>query len=127
MCAPRHRRIVNEFLCTVIDGDYLKGLGMYMFREVFQAERGKAPEIVAAFKALDQGFEKAGYTNRRIYVDYTGSMDTVIYQWEMDSLDQYFSMERGFFIDPDADAQGLIDSMNSNARSGSKEIYEVIQ
>jgi hypothetical protein len=100
---------------------------MYMLREVYQAERGKAPEIVAAFKALDQVFEKAGYTNRRIYVDYTGPMDTVIYQWELDSLDQYFSMERGFFIDPDADAQALIDSMNNNARSGSKEIYEVIQ
>ena len=51
---------------------------MYMLREVYQAERGKAPEIVAAFKTLDQWFEKAGYTNRRIYVDYTGPMDTVV-------------------------------------------------
>jgi hypothetical protein len=100
---------------------------MYLLREIYQAERGKAPEIVAAFKVLDQVFEKAGYTNRRIYVDYSGPMDTVIYQWELDSLDQYFSMERGFFIDPDADAKALIDSMNDNARSGSKEIYEVIQ
>ncbi|MDQ4032056.1 MAG: hypothetical protein M3332_07250 [Actinomycetota bacterium] len=100
---------------------------MYLLREIYQAERGKAPEIVAAFKVLDQVFEKAGYTNRRIYVDYAGPMDTVIYQWELDSLDQYFSMERGFFIDPDADAKALIDSMNDNARSGSKEIYEVIQ
>ncbi len=100
---------------------------MYLLREIYQTERGKAPEIVAAFKVLDQIFEKVGYTNRRIYVDYTGPMDTVIYQWELDSLDQYFSMERGFFIDPDADAKALIDSMNDNARSGSKEIYEVIQ
>ncbi len=100
---------------------------MYLLREIYQAERGKAPEIVAAFKVLDQVFEKAGYTNRRIYVDYTGPMDTVIYQWELDSLDQYFSMERGFFIDPGADAKALIDSMNDKARSGSKEIYEVIQ
>jgi hypothetical protein len=100
---------------------------MYLLREIYQAERGKAPEIVAAFKVLDQVFEKAGYTNRRIYVDYAGPMDTVIYQWELDSLDQYFSMERGFFIDPDADAKALIDSMNDKARSGSKEIYEVIQ
>ncbi len=100
---------------------------MYLLREIYQAERGKAPEIVAAFKVLDQVFEKAGYTNRRIYVDYAGPMDTVIYPWELDSLDQYFSMERGFFIDPDADAKALIDSMNDKARSGSKEIYEVIQ
>jgi hypothetical protein len=58
---------------------------MYMLREVYQAERGKAPEIVAAFKTLDQWFDKAGFTNRRIYVDYTGPMDTVVYQWEFES------------------------------------------
>jgi hypothetical protein len=100
---------------------------MYMLREVYQAERGKAPEIVAGFKALDQAFEKAGYTNRRIYVDYSGPMDTVVYQWELESLDQYFAMERGFFVEPDPDAQALIDSLNNNAKSGYKEIYEVIQ
>ena len=99
---------------------------MYMVREILQAERGKAPEIVAAFQALDQWFEGAGYTNRRIYVDYTGSMDTVVYQWELESLDQYFAMERSTFIEPDEDTQALIDAMNTNARSGHKEIFEVI-
>ena len=100
---------------------------MYMLREVCQAERGKAPEIVEAFRVLDQFFDKAGYTNRRIYVDYSGPMDTVIFQWEMESLDDYFQMERSFFVDPDADAQALIDLMNTNAKSGYKEIYEVVQ
>jgi hypothetical protein len=36
-------------------------------------------------------------------------------------------MERGAFIDPDKDTQALIDAMNTNARSGYKEIFEVIQ
>ena len=100
---------------------------MYMLREVFQAERGKAPEIIGAFRVLDEAFAKAGYTNRQIYVDCTGPMDTVVYQWEVESLDQYFGMERGFFIDPDPHAQALIDSLNDMARSGSKEIFEVVQ
>jgi hypothetical protein len=100
---------------------------MYMIREVFQAKRGKASEIVAAFKTLTKIFEEAGYTNRRIYVDYAGPMDTVVCQWEFDSLDQYFTMERAFYVNPDENAQSLIDTMNSNATSGYKEIYEVIQ
>src|SRR5687768_11955724 len=100
---------------------------MYMLREVIQAERGKAPEIVAAYKVLDQMFEQAGYTNRRIYVDYTGPMDTVVYQCEMESLDQYFGMERAAFVDPDKDTKALIDTMNNNGKLGYKEIYEVIQ
>ncbi len=98
-----------------------------MLREVIQAERGKAPEVVAALKALDQWFEKAGYTNRRLYVDYTGPMDTVVYQWEFESLDQYFAMERSAFTEPDETTKALIDAMNTNGQSGSKEIYEVVQ
>lgn len=100
---------------------------MFMLREVFEAERGKAPEIVAALRSLDQWFGEAGYVNRRIYVDCTGPMDSVVYQWEFESLDQYFAMERGTFIDPDTDTRTLIDTMNSHARHGSKELYEVIQ
>ena len=98
-----------------------------MLRGVFQAERGKAPEVVAALKTLDQWFEKAGYTNRRVYVDYTGPMDTVVYQWEFESLDQYFAMERATFTEPDETTKALIDAMNTNGQSGSKEIYEVVQ
>ncbi len=99
---------------------------MYMLREVYTAERGKAPQVVEALKMLDQWLEQAGgYGNRRIYVDYAGPMDTVVYQVEMESLDAYFALERGTFDDPEA--KPLIDAFNTHARSGYKEIYEVIQ
>jgi hypothetical protein len=97
-----------------------------MIREVFQAHRGKAPELVAGFNILDRWFEHAGYTNRRIYVDYAGPMDTVVYQFEFASLDQYFSDERALFVDPDQDAKALIDVFNNTAKSGHRTIYEVI-
>ena len=100
---------------------------MYMIREVFQAQRGKAPELVAGFNILDQWFEQAGYTNRRIYVDYDGPMDTVVYQFELASLDRYFSDERALFVDADQDAKALIDIFNNTGKSGHREIYEVIQ
>jgi hypothetical protein len=100
---------------------------MYMVREIYQAQRGKAPEIVAGFHILDQWFERAGYTNRRIYVDYDGPMDTVVYQVELESLDEYFGAERAHFVDPDEEAKALIDLFNDTGRSGHREIYEVIQ
>jgi len=100
---------------------------MYMMREVYQAERGKVPELVAALKVLDKAFEQAGYSNRRIFVDYDGPMDTMVYEFETESLDQYFSMERELFVNPDADTKALIDAFNTNAKSGSRTIYEVIQ
>ena len=100
---------------------------MYLMREVYQAARGKAPEVIAAFRVLDGFFEQAGYQNRRIFVDYSGPMDTVVYECELESLDQYFEMERGVYVEPDADTQALIDAFNQNAISGHREIYEVIQ
>src|SRR2546428_4248641 len=100
---------------------------MYMIREVFQAQRGKAPDVVAGLKVLDQVFDQAGYKNRHIYADYDGLMDTVVYEFEVESLDQMFSMERGVYVNPDADTKALIDGFNTNALSGRREIYEVIQ
>jgi len=100
---------------------------MFMVREVYTAQRGKAPEIVSGFKVLDQWFEQAGYTNRRIYVDYTGAMDTCVYEVELDSLDDYFRDERSLFVDPDEETKSLIDHFNTNAISGYREIFEVVQ
>jgi hypothetical protein len=100
---------------------------MYMMREVYQAERGQVPELVAALKVLDKGFEQAGYRNRRIFVDYDGPMDTMVYEFETESLDRYFSMEREIFVNPDSDTKALIDAFNTNAKSGSRTIYEVTQ
>lgn len=100
---------------------------MYMMREVYQVQRGKVPEVLAAVKIIDQMFEQAGYTNRRIYVDYDGPMDTVVYQFELESLDQYYTMERGVYVDPDKDTQAVIDAFNTNTTLGHRELYEVIQ
>jgi hypothetical protein len=100
---------------------------MYMISEVIEAQRGKAPELVAGFNILDQWFEQAGYTNRRIYVDYDGPMDTVVYQIELESLDECFSDERAHFVDPDEDTKALIDLFNNTGKSGHREIYEVIE
>jgi hypothetical protein len=99
---------------------------MYLLREVFQAQRGKAPDLVAGFKILDHVLTQAGCTNSHIYVDYTGSMDTVVYQFEVDSLDRYYTMERGIFVDPDDDTKSLIDLFNTNATAGHREIYQVL-
>ena len=123
--------MLGDYVEVVLCDDHLElvlsGMGRAADLVALAEEQGFHPEIVAAFKTLTKVFEEAGYTNRRIYVDYAGPMDTVVCQWEFDSLDQYFTMERAFFVNPDENAQSLIDTFNSNAVSGYKEIYEVIQ
>jgi hypothetical protein len=67
-----------------------------------------------------------GFSNGRIYVDMTGRMDTAIYQFEAESLDQFYKLERGIFVNTNAAMQRVIDALNEQAVAGYREIYEVI-
>jgi len=100
---------------------------MYMIREVFRAQRGKAPEIIAIFQTLHQVMmAQAGFSQGKIYADMSGPMDTVIWAFEAESLDQFFTLERGFFVHPDTATQQVIAAMNGGAVEGRREMYEVI-
>lgn len=100
---------------------------MYMIRNIFRAQRGKAPELMAIFTALNQVVTaQEGFSQGKIYADMTGSMDTVVWQFGAQSLDRFYQIERGVFINPDEATQWLIDNLNGFAVEGRREIYEVI-
>jgi hypothetical protein len=100
---------------------------MYMIRSIFRAQRGKAPEIIDVFKAVNQAYmAQAGFSKGKIYADMTGPMDTVIWEFEAESLDQFYKVERGVFVNPSAETQRLIDTLNGLTVEGNREIYEVI-
>ncbi len=100
---------------------------MYMIRGTWRAQRGKAPDIIEALKMVNQGLTaNAGFSNGKIYVDMSGPFDTVVWQFEAESLDQFYQAERGVFVNPDADTQRLLDTLNGSTVEGKREIYEVI-
>ena len=100
---------------------------MYMIRNIFRAQRGKAPELIAVFTTLNQVVTtQEGFSQGKIYADMTGSMDTVVWEFEAQSLDRFYQIERGVFVNPDAATQRLIDNLNGFAVEGRREIYEVI-
>ena len=100
---------------------------MYMIRNMFRAQRGQAPELIGIFKTLNQAvMAQEGFSHGKIYADMTGPMDTVVWEFEAQSLDKFYQVERGVFVNPDAATQQLIDHMNGCAVEGRREIYEVI-
>src|SRR5262245_6082332 len=100
---------------------------MYMIRNTWRAQRGKAPAIIEALQMVNQAItSQAGFSNGRIYADMSGPFDTVIWQFEAESLDRFFQVERGVFVNPDADTQRLIDTLNGGTVEGRRDIYEVI-
>jgi hypothetical protein len=100
---------------------------MYMIRNTFRAQRGQAPALIAIFKTLNQLVtSQEGFSQGKIYADMTGPMDTIIWEFEAASLDRFYQIERGVFINPDAATQSLIDNLNGSAVEGRRDIFEVI-
>ena len=99
---------------------------MFMQREVLHCQRGKAPEIVEDLKVINQLFVDMGNSTGKIYVDISGRYDTAVWEVELESLDQFFSFERGVYVDPDSETKRLIDRLNANTVAGYRELYEVI-
>jgi hypothetical protein len=98
-----------------------------MIREVFRAQRGTAPALLAGLKTINQALlTQAGFSHGKIYADMSGPMDTIIWEFKAESLDQFFTLERGFFVNPDAATQQLIERLNGGTVEGRREIYEVI-
>ena len=99
---------------------------MFLQREVVHCQRGKVPEILADMKAINQIFINMGNTTGKIYVDITGRFDTVVHEVEVESLDQFFTFERGVYVNPDEQTRGLIDRFNANSVARYRELYEII-
>ena len=97
---------------------------MYMIRNVFQAKRGRAPDLIEIFKTVNNMFSSMGNTTGKIYVDYTGEFDTLAFQFETESTDQFFTMERGLFTNPDTIP--LMARLNECTMGGHRQICEVI-
>ena len=99
---------------------------MYMIRQVWNCARGKGPEFLADVKAVNSFFASMGNTSGRIFVDYAGRMDSVVFQIESESLDEFFKGQRGFYANIDAEGSTMVNRMNSNSVEGNREIWEVI-
>ena len=98
----------------------------YLIREVFHCKRGKVPVILDDVKIIIEVLKSQGITDHKLYVDIAERMDTVVHEYEVDSLDQYFTFERGVFVNPAPETTQLIDHYNDNTVAGRREIYEVI-
>ena len=103
---------------------------MYLVREVYNARRGKASQIIEGFQAINSYFASQGNTSGRIFADYAGRMDTIVHQIEVESLDEYYKFERSVYEKPpperDPQFQALIDKFNDNSVAGYREIWEVL-
>ncbi len=105
---------------------------MYMVRHMWDCERGKVPECLEDIKAVNSEFASEGNGSGRIYVDYatclvpkrSDRMDVVVWELEVESLDEYFTGQWAYHAGLTPDTSNSI--VNSDRLVGTREIYEVI-
>jgi hypothetical protein len=100
---------------------------MYMMRLVYHCERGKSLEVAECLKILNQLYTSDGCTNGKVYVDRMGQMDRAIFQFELESLDEFYNTLNGRYANLSPDAQKLVDGLNQYAVEGARELYQVIE
>jgi hypothetical protein len=103
---------------------------MYMMRLGYQCKRGKCLDVVACLKILNQIYTDDGCKNGKIYVDRMGRMDRAVYEFEVASLDQFYTVLTGRYANLASlspEAQQLVESLNDYAVEGTRELYEVIE
>ena len=99
---------------------------MYMMRLVYHCKRGKSSEMAENLQILNQVYTGDGCTNGKVYVDRMGIMDRAVYEFELESLDQFYTVLRDRYANLSPEAQQLVDSLNENGVEGSRELYEVV-
>ena len=100
---------------------------MYMMRLGYHCKRGKTPEVVECLKILNQVYTSDGCTNGKVYVDRMGRMDRAVYEFEVESLDAFYTRLRGRYANRRPDGPGLVERLNEYAVEGTRELYEVIE
>lgn len=94
---------------------------MILVRTVFQAKFGRAGELAARFVQSIDDFPEVA--NARVLTDLSGPFDTVILEYDAESLDDVFRSRLEMFADPEfaernATIAGLI-------KSGRNEYYTI--
>ena len=98
----------------------------FAVRNTWVCQRGKGPEALEGFKVIAESYRNMG-VECRLYVDISGTMDVVVAELEVESLDGYFTGQREFYAGMDEATKGLVGSINGNTASGSRVIYEIVE
>ena len=99
---------------------------MYMVRNVWKCARGKVPECLEVVKEVRASWARDGNTTGKIYADYTDRMDTIAFEIEVESLDEYFNNQRTNYHELSPETEESVRQFNSNTVEGNRQIWEVV-
>ena len=99
---------------------------MYMVRNVWTCARGKVPECMEVVKSVRASWARDGNTTGKIYTDFTDRMDTIAFEIEVESLDEYFNNQRSNYEVLSPETIESVKQFNINTVEGERQIWEVV-
>jgi len=99
---------------------------MYMVRNVWKCARGKVPECLEVVKEVRASWARDGNPTGKIYADFTDRMDTIAFEIEVESLDEYFNNQRSNYDELPAETVESVRQFNINTVEGNRQVWEVI-
>ena len=99
---------------------------MYMVRNVWKCARGKVPECMEVVQSVRASWASDGNTTGKIYTDFTDRMDTIAFEIEIESLDDYFSNQRSNYEVLSPETIESVRQFNINTVEGERQIWEVV-
>ena len=99
---------------------------MYMVRIVWKCARGKVPECLEVVKEVRASWARDGNTTGKIYTDFTDRMDTIAFEIEVESLDDYFNNQRSNYDELSPETVESVRQFNINSVEGNRQVWEVI-
>ena len=94
---------------------------MLIVRETFTARPGMASKLAKLFVALLKEFPR---TRSRVLTDFVGPFNTVIFEMEIEKLDDFETLMKEFGARPEVGK--LMEGYTDMYLSGRREIYRVV-
>jgi hypothetical protein len=83
-------------------------------------------DVAVGVKEVRDSWASDGNTTGKIYVDYTDRMDTIAFEIEVESLDEYFNNQRTNYHELSPETVESVRQFNINTIEGNRQIWEVI-
>ena len=96
---------------------------MYLVRDIFKAKLGKSKQLVEMFRSTSAHLETKGIRHIRILTDVSSTFWTVIWEFEVEEINDYFEMSRN--VDSNSDVYDSLEGYKEHVIEGKREIFRI--
>ncbi|MFY0650862.1 MAG: hypothetical protein JXQ96_02455 [Cyclobacteriaceae bacterium] len=96
---------------------------MYLVRDIFRAKPGRSKMLVELFKSAIPHIKSSGVVNSRVFTDASGDFWTVVWEFEVEEISNYFEMSRQ--VDTNSAVYDSLEGYKDHVIEGRREIFKI--